>query len=308
MEDEEKNKEETHSDINNKHNIIESEPSHNLEDKTSDDFHQANHQKIKINEGILKNKKNEMEIKSEINKVPKIDEEMNQKNNDFIIQGQSYYDKLNLYFRGKRKKIFLAILLSISSIFLLISILDVVNSNKNFYNKEKLLINNVAIFSFQLIYIFSLLAFQIFTLLSKIKDNFKINSIILFIIFIITFIKIFIYTKNKNHNNNLILNLIINICFSIINLIILLITLRIIRIKKNEKQNIEEIINFTDIPQGATNMKINDKKDKDNQIAFNNSGIENKMENNIENNKDGISNLVDEENNKEDNLDNNEQK
>ena len=295
MEDEEKNKEETHSDINNKHNIIESEPSHNLEDKTSDDFHQANHQKIKINEGILKNKKNEMEIKSEINKVPKIDEEMNQKNNDFIIQGQSYYDKLNRYFRGKRKKIFLAILLSISSIFLLISILDVVNSNKNFYNKEKLLINNVVIFSLQIIYIFCLLSYQIFSLLSKLRENFLFNLLVLFILFIIMFMKIFLYTKNQNNKSYSILNLIINICLTIINLIILLITLRIIKMKKNEKQNIEEIINFTDIPQGATNMKINEKKD--NQIAFNSSGIENKNESDK---KDGISNLVDEENNKDD--------
>ena len=295
MEDEEKNKEETHSDINNKHNIIESEPSHNLEDKTSDDFHQANHQKIKINEGILKNKKNEMEIKSEINKVPKIDEEMNQKNNDFIIQGQSYYDKLNRYFRGKRKKIFLAILLSISSIFLLISILDVVNSNKNFYNKEKLLINNVVIFSLQIIYIFCLLSYQIFSLLSKLRENFLFNLLVLLILFIIMFMKIFLYTKNQNNKSYSILYLIINICLTIINLIILLITLRIIKMKKNEKQNIEEIINFTDIPQGATNMKINEKKD--NQIAFNSSGIENKNENDK---KDGISNLVDEENNKDD--------
>ena len=295
MEDEEKNKEETHSDINNKHNIIESEPSHNLEDKTSDDFHQANHQKIKINEGILKNKKNEMEIKSEINKVPKIDEEMNQKNNDFIIQGQSYYDKLNRYFRGKRKKIFLAILLSISSIFLLISILDVVNSNKNFYNKEKLLINNVVIFSLQIIYIFCLLSYQIFSLLSKLRENFLFNLLVLFILFIIMFMKIFLYTKNQNNKSYSILYLIINICLTIINLIILLITLRIIKMKKNEKQNIEEIINFTDIPQGATNMKINEKKD--NQIAFNSSGIENKNESDK---KDGISNLVDEENIKDD--------
>ena len=295
MEDEEKNKEETHSDINNKHNIIESEPSHNLEDKTSDDFHQANHQKIKINEGILKNKKNEMEIKSEINKVPKIDEEMNQKNNDFIIQGQSYYDKLNRYFRGKRKKIFLAILLSISSIFLLISILDVVNSNKNFYNKEKLLINNVVIFSLQIIYIFCLLSYQIFSLLSKLRENFLFNLLVLFILFIIMFMKIFLYTKNQNNKSYSILYLIINICLTIINLIILLITLRIIKMKKNEKQNIEEIINFTDIPQGATNIKNNEKKD--NQIAFNSSGIENKNESDK---KDGISNLVDEENNKND--------
>ena len=292
MEDEEKNKEETNSNIDNKHSVIESEPSHNLEDKTSDDFHQANHQKIKINEGILKNKKNEM---TDLNKETKLDEDLNQKNNDFMINGQSYYDKLNRYFKGRRKKIFLAILLSISFIFLLISILDVVNSNKNFFNKDKLLINNVVIFSLQIIYIFCLLAYQILSLLSKLRENFLFNSIILFIVCIIMFIKIFIYTKSKNNNSNLILNLIINICLTLINLIILLITLRIIKMKKNEKQNIEEIINFTDIPQGATNMKINEKKD--NQIAFNSSGIENKNESDK---KDGISNLVDEENNKDD--------
>ena len=75
--------------------------------------------------------------------------------------------------------------------------------------------------------------------------------------------------------------------------------------KKNEKQNIEEIINFTDIPQGATNMKINDKKD--NQIMFNNSGFDNKPENDLRNNKKRITNLVDEVSNKDDII-NNEQK
>ena len=305
MEDEYKNKEETQSDITNKPNMIKNENGHHFEEKTTDDIHQGNRQKIKINEGFLKNKKNEMAIKSESNKENKIDYELTQKN-DFIMSGQSYYDKIDRYLRGRRKKIVLIILLVISSLFLFISILDVVNSNKNIFNKDKLLINNVVIFSIQLIYIFSLLAFQILSLLSKIKDNFVINAIILLIIFIIMFVKIFIYSKNKNNNNFSILNLIINICFTIINLIILLITLRIIRIKKNEKQNIEEIINFTDIPQGATNMKINEKKD--NQITFNSSGMENKIEGDNKNNKDGISNLVDEENNKEDGSDINEQK
>ena len=305
MEDEDKNKEETQSDITNKPNMIENENSHHFEEKTTDDIHQGNHQKIKINEGLLKNKKNEMVIKSESNKENKIDDELTQKN-DFIMSGQSYYDKIDRYLRGRRKKIVLLILLGISSLFLLISILDVVNSNKNIFNKDKLLINNVVIFSIQIIYIFSLLAFQILSLLSKIKDNFVINAIILLIIFIIMFVKIFLYSKNKNNNNFSILNLIINICFTFINLIILLITLRIIRMKKNEKQNIEEIINFTDIPQGATNMKINEKKD--NQITFNSSGTDNKIGSDNKNNKDGISNLVDEENNKEDGSDINEQK
>ena len=286
MESEEKSKEKIEFNKVNKHDIIESEPGHDLSEKTSEEINEVNHQKIKLNEG---------KIKSEMNKEFQSRDDINQKNTDEIITKHSYYDKLNRYFRGKRKKIFLAILLSISSIFLLISILDVVNSNKNFYNKEKLLINNVVIFSLQIIYIFCLLSYQIFSLLSKLRENFLFNLLVLFILFIIMFMKIFLYTKNQNNKSYSILYLIINICLTIINLIILLITLRIIKMKKNEKQNIEEIINFTDIPQGATNMKINEKKD--NQIAFNSSGIENKNENDK---KDGISNLVDEENNKED--------
>ena len=157
MEDEDKNKEETQSDITNKINMIENENSHHFEEKTTDDIHQGNHQKIKINEGLLKNKKNEMVIKSESNKENKIDDELTQKN-DFIMSGQSYYDKIDRYLRGRRKKIVLIILLGISSLFLFISILDVVNSNKNIFNKDKLLINNVVIFSIQIIYIFSFLA------------------------------------------------------------------------------------------------------------------------------------------------------
>ena len=71
--------------------------------------------------------------------------------------------------------------------------------------------------------------------------------------------------------------------------------------KKNVQQNIEEIINFTDILQ-ATNSKINEKKD--NQLMFNTSA-ENKPEINNIDNKKGISALVEENNH---NNANNEQK
>ena len=110
-------------------------------------------------------------------------------------------------------------------------------------------------------------------------------------------VKILLYIKNKDKNSNSFLNFIISFCLSTLNLIILIITFAIIKMRKNEKQNIEEIINFTDIPQGTSNMKINDKKD--NQIIFHNSGIEDKHENNKENNKDVISDLIEDENNKE---------
>ncbi len=75
--------------------------------------------------------------------------------------------------------------------------------------------------------------------------------------------------------------------------------------KKNEQQNIEEIINFTDMGQATGILKINDKKD--NQLMLNSSGTDNKSDNDIKNNKGGMTGLVEEINNKE-NSDNNGQK
>ena len=59
--------------------------------------------------------------------------------------------------------------------------------------------------------------------------------------------KIFIFMSKIGSVKNIILNFIICLFLTCINLILLLITLRIIKMKKNEQQNIEEIINFTDI-------------------------------------------------------------
>ena len=288
MEDEEKNKEETQTNITNKRNILESESNNPSDEKTTDDFHNINHPKIKLNEG---------KIRAELSKEAKSYDDINSKNNNKIISEQTYYDKINRYLIGRKKILMLIILLSISLVFLIISIIDFVNSKKNIFNNDKLLTNNIIIFIFQLIYITSLIAFQIFNLISKNKNNFKINIIILLIICIIMIVKILLYIKNKDKNSNSILNFIISFCLSTLNLIILIITFAIIKMRKNEKQNIEEIINFTDIPQGTSNIKINDKKD--NQIIFHNSGIEDKHENNKENNKDVISDLIEDENNKE---------
>ena len=86
---------------------------------------------------------------------------------------------------------------------------------------------------------------------------------------------------------------------------ILLITLRIIKMKKNEQQNIEEIINFTDIGQGIGKNNIIDKKD--NQLMLNSSGTDGGSESDVKKNKDGMTGFVEEINNKEKN-NNNEQK
>ena len=299
MESEEKSKEEINYNKNNKHDIIDSEPNHDINEKTSEEISGVNHQQIKLNED---------KMNSEINKEFQSRDDINQKNTDEIITKHSYYDKLNRYLKFRRKKIILIILLSIGSIFLIISSIDFKNSNQIVYDNKKLLINNTFIFSVQIIYIVSLILFLLFSLISKRGDNPKINLVFLIMICLIMFIKIYLYMKKENKESNILINFIISFSMFVINLVILLITLRVIRMKKNERQNIEEIINFTDIPQGTTRFKINDKKD--NQIAFNNSEIDNKIENNISNsdNKDKISNLTnnDSQNNKGDKMDDDE--
>ena len=299
MESEEKSKEEINYNKNNKHDIIDSEPNHDINEKTSEEISGVNHQKIKLNED---------KMSQGINKEFQSRDDINQKNTDEIITKHSYYDKLNRYLKFRRKKIILIILLSIGSIFLIISSIDFKNSNQIVNDNKKLLINNTFIFSIQIIYIVSLILFLLFSLISKRGDNPKINLVFLIMICLIMFMKIYLYMKKENKGSNILINFIISFSMFVINLVILLITLRVIRMKKNERQNIEEIINFTDIPQGTTRFKINDKKD--NQIAFNNSEIDNKIENNISNsdNKDKISNLAnnDSQNNKGDKMDDDE--
>ena len=80
------------------------------------------------------------------------------------------------------------------------------------------------------------------------------------------------------------------------NFIILLITVRVMKIKKNEQQNIEEIINFTDI-QGAGSIKISERRD--NQLMLNNSETDNKQEFDTNNKKEGMTELIEEINKKE---------
>lgn len=291
------------TDMSNKPNIIESEHNNNFVDKNSEEFRHVNQQKIKINKTKIKNVKDkEIKIETETNSNPKIIIEDTSLKNNLLISRQSHYDKIKRYFRGEKKKTILKILILISSIILIISIIDIINSIKNFFNNDKLLINNIFVFLIQILYMLCLLSFQILTIVSERKDNFIINLILLLILFALFISRLFIYIKKSNENSNLVMNFVICVFSTIINIIIFLITLRIIKIKKSEQQNIEEIINITDIQHG-TSFKIGDNN---NQLIMNNSGADNKNELD-NNNKDGITNLVEESepNNKEDN---NEQK
>jgi hypothetical protein len=305
MEEEEKNKaSQSQTDVTFKQN---SNTGTNFESKNSDEFrHQENHQKIKINEQKLKDAKEKtMEIKSDSAKDMNTTEEINQKNNNLYLHEKRYYFNINRCLRGKRKKLILIISLVISSIFLLISILDMINFINNIFKTEKPIINNNIIFLMHILYILSFLVFLILIIISERKDNFSINLISLIVACAILMSKIFIFMSKIGTVKNIILNFIICLFLTCINLILLLITLRIIKMKKNEQQNIEEIINFTDIGQGIGKNNIIDKKD--NQLMLNSSGTDNKSESDVKKNKDGMTGFVEEINNKEIN-NNNEQK
>lgn len=305
MEEEEKNKaSQSQTDVTFKQN---SNTGTNFESKNSDEFrHQENHQKIKINEQKLKDAKEKtMEIKSDSAKDMNTTEEINQKNNNLYLHEKRYYFNINRCLRGKRKKLILIISLVISSIFLLISILDMINFINNIFKTEKPIINNNIIFLMHILYILSFLILLILIIISERKDNFSINLISLIVTCAILMSKIFIFMSKIGSVKNIILNFIICLFLTCINLILLLITLRIIKMKKNEQQNIEEIINFTDIGQGIGKNNIIDKKD--NQLMLNSSGTDNKSESDVKKNKDGMTGFVEEINNKEIN-NNNEQK
>ena len=302
MENEQNNKISSQTDISNKSNLTEGDTSNNFNDKNLDEFsHNDNHQKIKINEQKLKDAKEKvMEIsKEQTNNT----EDINQKNNNNIyIHERKYYFRINRCLKGNRKKMIMIISLFISSIFLFISIADLINSIKNnIYDSDKLLINNRYIFIIQMIYIFSLLIFLILIIISERKDNFIINLIFLVIICSIMVLKIFLYMKKFSMKQITIINLLICFCLTLINLIILLITLRIIKMKKNEQQNIEEIINFTDMPQGTGIIKINERKD--NQLILNNSETDNRPDDISNNKKEGMTDLIEEINKSENDVD-----
>ena len=311
MKEEENNKEIEQNDTNNEKKIMENDTNTNYGINNSEVLRQVNREKIKINEEKLKDiKEQTMEIKSD----PSGSQSQNTidiatKNNNPLMQSTAsfaynhhYYSKINRCLTARIKKLILIVLLIISVFFVLLSAFDIINSkNKTLImNNNKLLMNNLLVFFIQMIYANSLIFFQGVKILLERKENFLFNAISILFILIIIIFRTIIVAKNNNEDNdkNTIFNFLCSLCLTIINLGIFLVTLKIIKMKKNVQQNIEEIINFSDVLQ-ATNDKISDRKD--NQLILNNSGVENKQEiendNNQKGKKDGISQLVEESNN-----------
>lgn len=302
MEAEEKNKETDQNDLSNNQNINPSDISHNnYNNNNSEIFRQMNNQEIKANEEKIKDSKEKtMEIKEEINNEKIKNNDITPKNNDlmkstfrFFDNRNNYYLKIKRFLTPRIKKLILIVLLIISVFFVFISIFDSINAIKKtgFYTDNKFLMNNLFVFMLQMIYALCLLFFEVITIILDNKDNILFRTISILFISIIIILRIALVIKNDTKNITLLLNILSCFCLTFINLGIFLITLKTLKMKKNEQQNIDLIINFTDITDG----KINDKKN--NQLQLNNSGADNTQEIENQKNKEGITTLVEEANN-----------
>ena len=311
MEAEEKNKETDQNDLSNNQNINPSDISHNnYNNNNSEIFRQMNNQEIKTNEEKIKNSKEKtMEIKEEINNEKIKDNDITPKNNDsmkstfrFFDNRKNYYLKIKRFLTPRIKKLILIVLLIISVFFVFISIFDSINAIKKtgFYTDNKFLMNNLFVFMLQMIYALCLLFFEAITIILDHKDNILFRTISILFISIIIILRIALVIKNDTKNITLLLNILSCFCLTFINLGIFLITLKTLKMKKNEQQNIDLIINFTDITDG----KINDKKN--NQLQLNNSGADNTQEIESQKNKEGITALVEEANSSTNNNANNQ--
>ena len=311
MEAEEKNKVTDQNDLSNNQNINPSDISHNnYNNNNSEIFRQMNNQEIKANEEKIKDSKEKtMEIKEEINNEKIKDNDITPKNNDlmkstfrFFDNRKNYYLKIKRFLTPRIKKLILIVLLIISVFFVFISIFDSINAIKKtgFYKDNKFLMNNLFVFMLQMIYALCLLFFEAITIILDHKDNILFRTISILFISIIIILRIALVIKNDTKNITLLLNILSCFCLTFINLGIFLITLKTLKMKKNEQQNIDLIINFTDITDG----KINDKKN--NQLQLNNSGADNTQEIESQKNKEGITALVEEANSSTNNNANNQ--
>lgn len=311
MEAEEKNKVTDQNDLSNNQNINPSDISHNnYNNNNSEIFRQMNNQEIKANEEKIKDSKEKtMEIKEEINNEKIKDNDITPKNNDlmkstfrFFDNRKNYYLKIKRFLTPRIKKLILIVLLIISVFFVFISIFDSINAIKKtgFYTDNKFLMNNLFVFMLQMIYALCLLFFEAITIILDHKDNILFRTISILFISIIIILRIALVIKNDTKNITLLLNILSCFCLTFINLGIFLITLKTLKMKKNEQQNIDLIINFTDITDG----KINDKKN--NQLQLNNSGADNTQEIESQKNKEGITSLVEEANSSTNNNANNQ--
>jgi hypothetical protein len=305
MEEEEKNKETDPNDSStNKKNSIDNDMSHNnYNTNNSEVFRHMNKEITQKNEENLQGTQTqEMEIKTEPNNQSQINAAQATKNNPLMqstfnfTHSRRYYFKINRCLTARIKKIILIIFLTISIFFVFISLFDIINSIRktSFFKENKFLMNYLIVFIFQIAYALSLLLFQGLSIIMEPKKNILFNIISIILISTIIILRTVLVIKNDDKNITMLLNLLCSICLTFINFGIFMMTLKTLKMKKNVQQNIDEILNFTVLLQATNNSKITEKKDT--QLMLNNSSSESKQEIQNQNNKEGISQLVEESN------------
>jgi hypothetical protein len=153
-------------------------------------------------------------------------------------------------------------------VFLGINLFDYINfwKNNKLYISELWLINNIVVFTLQIIFSFGILFFQciMYIINQGEYQNFTITSIIFIIVF--SSLRIFIFIKHTNLSLSILIDLIYSIFIFLINIAFLMLIMLTNKKKKNVLQNIDEIVNFTE-----NNMQTQKKEKEMNMNTLNNS-------------------------------------
>jgi hypothetical protein len=185
-----------------------------------------------------------------------------------FIEKNYFFTRLYRCFPTKIKIFTLIFFLICSTVFLGINLFDYINfwKNNKLYISELWLINNIVVFTLQIIFSFGILFFQ--CIMYIINQGEYQNFIIISIIFIIVFssLRIFIFVKHTNLSLSILIDLIYSIFIFLINIVFLMLIMLTNKKKKNVLQNIDEIVNFTE-----NNMQTQKKEKEMNMNTLNNS-------------------------------------
>ena len=237
----------------------------------------------KINNTNSNNKeiqnKNKLSTQKSNNKNGNNNININANNNNNIDQqnmnvSQSFIEKNYFFtllyrcFPTKIKIFTLIFFLICSTVFLGINLFDYINfwKKNKLYIRDLWLINNIVVFTLQIISSFGILFFQ--CIMYIVNQGEYQNFTIISIIFIIAFssLRIFIFVKHTNLSLSILIDLIYSIFIFLINIVFLMLIMLTNKKKKNVLQNIDEIVNFTE-----NNMQTQKKEKEMNMNTLNNS-------------------------------------
>ena len=185
-----------------------------------------------------------------------------------FIEKNYFFTLLYRCFPTKIKIFTLIFFLICSTVFLGINLFDYINfwKNNKLYISDLWLINNIVVFTLQIIFSLGILFFQ--CIMYVVNQGEYQNFTIISIIFIIAFssLRIFIFVKHTNLSLSILIDLIYSIFIFLINIVFLMLIMLTNKKKKNVLQNIDEIVNFTE-----NNMQTQKKEKEMNMNTPNNS-------------------------------------